>query len=538
MVSRRHLIEASDSPSYQEFVRRVGQKGEPGWRFLIDAALTQLINNDKAVKMIAETAIEGLDWQNSVLDKDLTAPPGSPSEGDRYIVASGGTGDWDTHDDDIAEYDGSEWVFETPNKGFTAYVEDESRWLVFNGTAWVTGGGGADHGGLTGLGDDDHAQYLLEDGSRALSGDLDMGTNAITNVGNVDGVDVSAHAGGTAKAQHSALGDHDHSATGAEGGTISHADLTDKSADDHTQYLLAAGTRAMGGGLDMGGNAITNVGNVDGVDVSGHAGGTAYSQHTGGLGNHTHQSTGAEGNKLDHGLALDGLGDDDHTQYALLAGRSGGQTLQGSTVASEHLALESTANATKGEIQTHSSDLVVYSDGGSSEVARVAAASGNITTNGTVDGVDVAAHDHSSGTGQTRLAAKDRRRIASLSKDAADGAAATATAEHAIFKAPEAVTVTKVYFIPDSTLTADDTNYATLLVYRRDGDGTNQVTIGSIQTTITAGTNDWAAFVAEDFGSLSNTALTTGQQITVEITKAASGVVVPAGAWQVEYTVD
>jgi hypothetical protein len=64
----------------------------------------------------------------------------------------------------------------------------------------ITGGGGGggapitDHGALLGLGDDDHAQYLLEDGTRAMSGDLDMGTNAITNVGNVDGVDVSAHA--------------------------------------------------------------------------------------------------------------------------------------------------------------------------------------------------------------------------------------------------------------------------------------------------------------------------------------------------------
>jgi len=30
---------------------------------------------------------------------------------------------------------------------------------------------------------------------------------------------------------------------------------------------------------------------------------------------HTHQTTGAQAGKIDHGLALDGLGDDDHTQY-------------------------------------------------------------------------------------------------------------------------------------------------------------------------------------------------------------------------------
>lgn len=53
-------------------------------------------------------------------------------------------------------------------------------------------GVGVDHGGLTGLADDDHTQYHLTDGTRAMSGNLDMGTNAITNVGNVDGRDVSA----------------------------------------------------------------------------------------------------------------------------------------------------------------------------------------------------------------------------------------------------------------------------------------------------------------------------------------------------------
>jgi hypothetical protein len=66
---------------------------------------------------------------------------------------------------------------------------------------------------------------------------------------------------------------------------------------------------------------------------------------------HTHQSTGAQGGLLDHGLALAGsLADDDHTQYALLAGRASSQTLKGGTAASETLTLMSTAHATKGKI--------------------------------------------------------------------------------------------------------------------------------------------------------------------------------------------
>ena len=41
---------------------------------------------------------------------------------------------------------------------------------------------------------------------------------------------------------------------------------------------------------------------------------------------------------------------DDHTQYALLAGRSGGQTLNGGTAASDDININTTSNATKGEL--------------------------------------------------------------------------------------------------------------------------------------------------------------------------------------------
>ena len=52
-----------------------------------------------------------------------------------------------------------------------------------------TGGEVGDHGALTGLTDDDHAQYLRTDGTRTLTGNLS------TNAGvTIDGVDISAHA--------------------------------------------------------------------------------------------------------------------------------------------------------------------------------------------------------------------------------------------------------------------------------------------------------------------------------------------------------
>lgn len=52
---------------------------------------------------------------------------------------------------------------------------------------------------------------------------------------------------------------------------------------------------------------------------------------------------------VDHG-SISGLADDDHAQYALLAGRSGGQSLTGGTAASNNLSLSSTSNGTKGKI--------------------------------------------------------------------------------------------------------------------------------------------------------------------------------------------
>jgi hypothetical protein len=75
--------------------------------------------------------------------------------------------------------------------GIAAFVDLR----VQPGTGGTGGTGGvSDHGLLTGLPEDDHTQYLLVNGDRAMSDDLNMGTHAITTVGTVDGVTVSAHA--------------------------------------------------------------------------------------------------------------------------------------------------------------------------------------------------------------------------------------------------------------------------------------------------------------------------------------------------------
>jgi len=143
-----------------------------------------------ATKGYVDSLIQGLSWQEPILDKDLVTSPAGV-EGERYIVAGLG-GDWSGFAvNDIVEYISSAWVKVTPDEGFACWVEDEDVLYVFNGSSWVKFGSTVDHGNLLGKDDDDHPQYLLADGTRAMSGGLDMGGFAISNVGNVDGRDVS-----------------------------------------------------------------------------------------------------------------------------------------------------------------------------------------------------------------------------------------------------------------------------------------------------------------------------------------------------------
>ncbi|HEQ98800.1 MAG TPA: DUF2793 domain-containing protein [candidate division Zixibacteria bacterium] len=83
--------------------------------------------------------------QATVKDKDLTTPPGSPSDGDMYIVGSptdSNSGDWNGHDDDVAYYKSSGWVFWTPQEGWRVYVQDEDTAYVYASASsgWQTEG--------------------------------------------------------------------------------------------------------------------------------------------------------------------------------------------------------------------------------------------------------------------------------------------------------------------------------------------------------------------------------------------------------------
>ena len=74
--------------------------------------------------------------QLSVSDRDLTAPPGSPAEGDTYLVAAPATGAWAGQEGKVAAYQAGAWVFHPPRSGWRAWVADEALWIFHDGTAW------------------------------------------------------------------------------------------------------------------------------------------------------------------------------------------------------------------------------------------------------------------------------------------------------------------------------------------------------------------------------------------------------------------
>lgn len=136
--------------------------------------------------------------------------------------------------------------------------------------------GAIEHHHLAGLADDDHLHYLKEEASGGLASEVP---------------------------------DHTHR-NAAECGQIDHGlALTGLGDDDHGHYLKEEAS----GGL------ASEVPDHTHVDVS-QCGTVAHGALTGVTSDlhhnliHTHQNAG-EGGKIDHGLALSGLADDDHSRY-------------------------------------------------------------------------------------------------------------------------------------------------------------------------------------------------------------------------------
>ena len=83
----------------------------------------------------AITALDAL-VHLAVIDRDLSLPPATPAEGDRYIVAGAGTGAWAGKGGQIALWQDGVWRHFAPSRGFLGYVLDGGVLVAWSGTAW------------------------------------------------------------------------------------------------------------------------------------------------------------------------------------------------------------------------------------------------------------------------------------------------------------------------------------------------------------------------------------------------------------------
>ena len=72
--------------------------------------------------------------QMAVRDADRTAPPATPAEGDRHVVAAGATGDWSGWDGDVAFRADGAWLRLQPRAGCVAWDEATAGLLVHDGS--------------------------------------------------------------------------------------------------------------------------------------------------------------------------------------------------------------------------------------------------------------------------------------------------------------------------------------------------------------------------------------------------------------------
>lgn len=75
--------------------------------------------------------------QCGVIDRDLSTPPGSPANGDSYIVGASPTGAWSSKANQIAVWNtvNAAWAFYAPKEGWRCFVKDEDEYVSYLDTS-------------------------------------------------------------------------------------------------------------------------------------------------------------------------------------------------------------------------------------------------------------------------------------------------------------------------------------------------------------------------------------------------------------------
>lgn len=105
-------------------------------------SLPYILSSQAQKHVTHNEAIRALDSmvQLCVSDRDLAAPPASPAEGERYIVAPAASGAWAGQEGRIAAWQDGAWAFLVPRDGWLAWVGDEDLLLVHDNGQWRLAG--------------------------------------------------------------------------------------------------------------------------------------------------------------------------------------------------------------------------------------------------------------------------------------------------------------------------------------------------------------------------------------------------------------
>lgn len=93
-----------------------------------------------ATESITERMISNSEITPAKLNLSLTfatAPPGTPTVGPKYLVRATATGAWAGHENSIATWSGSAWVFTSPVEGMLAWDATADLLYAYTGSAWV-----------------------------------------------------------------------------------------------------------------------------------------------------------------------------------------------------------------------------------------------------------------------------------------------------------------------------------------------------------------------------------------------------------------
>lgn len=190
---------------------------------------------------LIENADPGENWYNELIrflrgvdllvqarikSMSTTAPPGSPANGDAYIIPSGATGAWAGKTNQIARWTTrpvtATWEYFVPKLGWQVHVDDVAATGAprkFDGSAWVTGG-----------------DYVLPAATASTLGGVKQGSNVMIAGDGTLTVSAGAFEAAGAVAAHLIAADP-HSQYALDSDLSTHAGA----ADPHTVYVLKTG---------------------------------------------------------------------------------------------------------------------------------------------------------------------------------------------------------------------------------------------------------------------------------------------------------